>query len=121
MMYADTDFFLAILKGSDWLKQNALEILKVYKKDITTSETTFTELMLLSDKYDLDPVDLTANVMTLSNSHDPVYLKAAHFIKKGANVLDAFHAAHAEGEIISSDKIYDKLGLKRVKLEEKRI
>lgn len=118
MMYADTDFFLALLKGSDWLKENALRALELYKKDITTSETTFIELMLLSDKYNLDPVDLTSNVMALSNIHDPVYLKAAHFIKKGATVFDAFHAAHADKEIISSDKIYDRLGLKRIKLEQ---
>lgn len=120
MMYADTDFFLALLKSSDWLKQNALEILNLYKKDITASEATFIELMFLSDKYNLDPVNLTASVMALSEEYNPVYLKAAYFIKKGAGVLDAFHAAHADGEIISSDRIYDKLGLRRVKLEEKQ-
>ena len=117
-MYADTDFFLAILKGSDWLKRKALGILELYKDEITTSETTFIELMLLSNKYRLDPVELTSNVMILAHIHDPTYLKAAYFIKKGANVFDAFHAAHAGKQIISSDKVYDRLGFERIRLEE---
>lgn len=116
-MYADTDFFLALLKGSDWLKGKALSILEDYKNEITTSEATFIELMLLSDKYKLDPIDLTSNVMALSHIQDPIYLKAAYFVKKGVTVFDAFHAAHAGNSIISSDKVYDKLGFERIKLE----
>ena len=118
MMYADTDFFLALLKGSDWLKQNALKILDIYKNDITTSEATFIELMLLADRYKLDPIDLTSSVMTLCNISDPTYLQAAFYVKRGVNTFDAFHAAHAGKEIISSDGVYDKVGLRRVKLEE---
>ena len=117
-MYADTDFFMALLKSSDWLKQNALKVLEVYKKNITISEATFIELMLISNKYKLDPIEVTSNVMALTNTYDQIYLKAALFIKKGVNVFDAFHAAHAATEIISSDSVFDKLGLKRVKLEE---
>lgn len=117
-MYADTDFFLALLKGDDWLKKRALAVLELYHDEITTSEVTFIELMLLANKYKLDPVELTSNVMALSHTQDPTYLKAAYFIKKGLNVFDAFHAAHSNASIISSDKIYDRLGFKRIKLEE---
>lgn len=116
-MYADTDFFLALLKGSDWLKENALKILEIYKNEITTSEATFIELMLLAERYKLDPIDLTSSVMALSNISDPTYLQAAFYVKRGVNPFDAFHAAHAGKEIISSDKVYDKIGLQRVKLE----
>ena len=118
-MYADTDFFLALLKGSDWLKANALRLLNKYKNNINTSEVTYVELMLLSQKYHLDPVSVVADVMAITKTSNPTYLKAAYFIKENnVNVFDAFHAAHIEDEIISSDSVYDKLGIKRIRLEE---
>ena len=118
-MYADTDFFLALLKGSDWLKANALRLLNKYRNDIHTSEVTYVELMLLSQKYHLDPVSVVADVMAITKTNDTTYLKAAHFIKENkVNVFDAFHAAHIEDGIISSDSVYDRLGLKRIRLEE---
>ncbi len=118
-MYADTDFFLALLKGSDWLKANALRLLNKYRNDIYTSEVTYVELMLLSQKYHLDSVSVVADVMAITKTNNTTYLKAAHFIKENkVNVFDAFHAAHVEDSIISSDSVYDKLGIKRIKLEE---
>lgn len=47
-------------------------------------------------------------------------LLAAHYIKqKKINVFDALHAAYAQfDEIISSDHIFDELGLDRIKLEK---
>ena len=115
MTYADTDFFLAILKDSDWLKNNALEILK--HNNITTSEVTYIELMLLARKYDLDYLKITEDVMAICNDNNSVRLIAAEYIKNGMNVFDAFHAAHCNGEIISSDHIYDQFNIKRIKLE----
>ncbi|MEZ0319946.1 MAG: PIN domain-containing protein [Pyrobaculum sp.] len=44
MIYADTDFFLALLKEGDRLHNKALEILEKYKGRITTSVITFVEL-----------------------------------------------------------------------------
>jgi predicted nucleic acid-binding protein len=118
-MYADSDFFLALLKGSDWLKSNALKVLDRHKGDISTSEVTYVELMLLAQKYGLDPVKTVADVMVITKTYDTVYLKAAHYIKENrVNVFDAFHAAHTDSEIISSDGVYDRLGIKRVRLED---
>lgn len=123
MIYADTDFFLALLKPNDWLKKNAKKILKEYKGQITTSEVTFIELMLLAKRYNLDPIRLASSVMAICNIEDTKYLKAAIYIKEyGVNVFDAFHAANCQGRIISSDNVYDKLGIERIdlrKLEEK--
>ena len=117
-MYADTDFFLALLKGSDWLKANALKLLDKYKNNIHTSEVTYVELMLLSQKYHLDPVKVVADVMAITKTSDTTCLKAAHFIKENrVNVFDAFHAAHADDSIISSDSVYDRLGIERIRLE----
>jgi len=119
VIYADTDFFLALLKPSNWLKRNAEKILNRYRGQITTSEATFIELMLLSKRYNLDPIRIATAVMAICGIEDPVILKAAIYIKEyGLRVFDAFHAAHCSGKIISSDKIYDRLGIERIKLEE---
>ncbi|WP_456398062.1 PIN domain-containing protein [Palaeococcus sp. (in: euryarchaeotes)] len=58
MIYADTDFFLALLKPDDWLKENARKILEKYRGDITTSDATFIELLLLAERYGLDPIKI---------------------------------------------------------------
>lgn len=46
-VYADTDFFLALLKDTDWLKEKAISLAKKYEGQITTSEATFIELSRL--------------------------------------------------------------------------
>ena len=56
--------------------------------------------------------------MKLCNSDDHIPLKAALYIEEGATVFDAFHAALCEGTIISSDHIFNDLGIKRIKIEE---
>ncbi len=47
MIYADTDFFLALLKPKDWLKQGAERLLVEHKGELVTSPVTLTELLLL--------------------------------------------------------------------------
>lgn len=119
MIYADTDFFLALLKPKDWLKERAKKIKEEYEGKITTSVVTFIELMLLCKRYNLDPIRVTADVMAICNLDDERLLKAAIYIKDyGVNVFDAFHAAYCSGTIISSDSVFDKLGIKRIRLEE---
>lgn len=118
MIYADTDFFLAIMKPNDWLNENAKKILKRYEDQIATSETTFLELLIVAKKYDLDPVRLTSAVMALTGIENDVYLRAAYYMKEhGLNAFDAFHAAKCGGVIISSDSVYEKVGIKRIRLE----
>ncbi|HMF32928.1 MAG TPA: PIN domain-containing protein [Candidatus Lokiarchaeia archaeon] len=117
-VYADTDFFLALLKPSDWLKERAKEIREQFADQITTSEVTFIELMLLCKRFNLEPVKITSAAMKIGHLDDPVLLKAALNIEKGGNVFDSFHAAHCEESIISSDDVFDKLfGLTRINLE----
>ena len=118
MIYADTDFFLALLKPKDWLKGKAKAILDRYEGQITTSGVTFIELMLLAKRYNFDPVKVTRSVMAICNIDDERLLKAAIYIKDyNVKVFDAFHAAHCSGTIISSDSVFDRLGIRRVKLE----
>ena len=51
-----------------------------------------------------------------------VFFVAAGFMKEhGVGVFDSLHAAHCgDGKIISSDRVFDRLGIKRIRLEEKR-
>ncbi|MEM4399446.1 MAG: PIN domain-containing protein [Candidatus Nitrosocaldus sp.] len=116
MIYADTDFFLALLKPNDRLRDSAVMLYEQHKGQITTSLITFIELMLLAKRYSLDPVRLTSSVMSICNIDDGRLLKAAIFIRDGVGVFDAFHAAYCNCKIISSDDVYDELGIERVRL-----
>ncbi len=120
MIYADTDFFLALIKEKDWLKENAKRILNEYKGQITTSIITFIELALLAKKHNLDIVKIFTSVMAICNVDDEKLLKAAIYIRDyGLGVFDAFHAAYCDGKIISSDSAYDRVGIKQIRLEER--
>ena len=86
--------------------------------EITTSEATFLELLILSKKFNLDPVRLLAAVMAIIGEENEDYIRAAYYMKEhNLNPFDAVHAAKCGGTIISSDKAFDKLGIKRIKLE----
>jgi len=118
MTYADTDFFLALLKPTDWLKKNARRILEEENGRIYTSETTYIELMLLAKRYGLDPVRITIDVMAICNEKNADYQAAAELIAQDVGVFDAFHAVHSNGKIISSDTVYKKLGLEQIDLSD---
>ncbi len=123
MIYADTDFFLALLKPTDWLKQRATRLLEKYRGQIRTSAATMIELLLLAAQYELDPERLlvdSLDIAQLEGSEPNAFLLAAHIMKKeGVGVFDSLHAAHCgDAEMISSDKVFDRLGLKRIPLEQ---
>ncbi|HLD97170.1 MAG TPA: PIN domain-containing protein [Candidatus Nanoarchaeia archaeon] len=122
-MFADTDFLLALLKESDWLKRNAESILEKHKGSINTSVSVMIELAIVCKRLRLNVVDTFASVFELVEINEEMYklcLNAAIYIEKDMlNVFDAFHAAYCGNEaIISSDSAYDKLGLERIKLEK---
>ena len=121
-MYADTDFFLALLKKGDWLKNGAEDIYRKHSKEIWTSPITLIELLLLAERYFLDPEDVIVDVLQLvelRGGEPNIFLLAAHRMKEDKlNVFDALHVAFCGKDmIISSDKKYDKIGLQRMKLE----
>jgi len=123
-MYAETDFFLALLKEEDWLKKNAERIYRDHKNEIWTSTHTLTELMLLAYREGKDPLELVEKASNLVEIREPQigvggYLSACYVMKKyGVTPFDALHAIYCgEDEIISSDRKYDKIGLRRVRLE----
>jgi len=110
-MFADNDFLLALIKDTDWLKRKASKILEEHRGEIETSISVMIELALVCKR-------LKMNVLKDSETYNAC-LKAAVYIEKhGLNVFDSFHAAYCYTDsIISSDKVYDKLGIKRIKLE----
>ncbi len=122
MIYADTDFFAALLKEDDWLKHRAQRLYQRHKGMIWTSPVTLIELLLLADEFKLDPERLLVDALAIATFHggDPhVLLLAAHYMKeKKSRVFDSLHAAFCgDDSIISSDKVFDKLGLRRIRLE----
>ncbi|MBI4451768.1 PIN domain-containing protein [Candidatus Woesearchaeota archaeon] len=120
-MYADTDFFLALLKDDDWLKQRALRLLNHYRNELVTSVATVVELLLLCKRMDMDPEELLACVYELARIDgitEEQALRAAHYMKEYRfTALDALHASFCGGAIISSDHAYDRIGLTRIRLE----
>lgn len=121
MVYADTDFFLALLKESDWLKASAEKLLEQYRGNLWISPATLIELLLVVGDYGLDPKKLLVDAINLAElryAQPEPYLLAAHLIsKEKIRVFDALHAAFCrKDKIISSDKVFDRLGLKRIRL-----
>ena len=125
-MYADLDFFLALLKERDWLKTRAEEIYKNNYKEIWTSTITLQEIILYAVREVYNPSEYVEKILGLVRVEESIItieicLGVTDLINKyNFTTFDAFHAMICEGDvIISSDKIYDKIGLKRIKLEEK--
>ena len=123
MVYADTDFFLALLKEKDWLQKSAIGLLEKYKGQLWTSPAALMELLLLSKRHEIDPEKLLTSgleIAELRGGEPWAFLAAAHYMKeRGIGAFDALHAAFCgkDSEMISSDSVFDKLGLKRIPLE----
>jgi predicted nucleic acid-binding protein len=121
-MFADTDFLLALVKESDWLKSNAEKILKANRGRILTSCSVMIELALMCKKFRRNVHETFATVIglvVLDDEEQEKCLDASIYIEKeGLNVFDAFHAAYCGNEsIVSSDSVYEKVGIERIKLE----
>ena len=126
-MYAETDFILALIKENDWLKNNAEKVYEKYKNEIWSSQVLLQELMLYCYKNKIDSVKVIDETAKLIQIKD-ISINYEYFIAVGhvmnaylASPFDAMHAIAAknDGRIISSDSIYDRIGLTRIKLEEK--
>lgn len=122
-MFADTDFILALIKSTDWLKANALRLLKENEGKIITSHSVMIELAIVCKRLGIDVTAAFANAFEVVAVDEGTYnicLAAAAYIERyGLNVFDAFHAAYcSDDQIISSDNVYEKIGLERVRLEK---
>ena len=119
--YADTDFFLALLKSDDWLKESATRIYRRHRESIWTSGWAIAELLLVAEEFKMDPERLVADIFEIAAVRDAnkeTLKGAAHLMKRhGMSTFDALHAASCGDDVIvSSDSVYDALGLPRIKL-----
>ncbi|MES3516309.1 MAG: type II toxin-antitoxin system VapC family toxin [Natronomonas sp.] len=119
-MYADLDFWLALLKDDDWLGDRAESLLEEYEADLEVSLATFIELFLVEERFAFDRERAVTAILELATYEgDPnVVYQASENIDEGLNTFDAFHAALSGGSIISSDRAYDeRTGTSRIRLE----
>ena len=119
-MYADLDFWLALLKHDDWLAARAERILDKYDGELTVSLATFIELFLVEDRFNFDRERAITAILELATfPGDPaVVYQASRNVKRGLSPFDAFHAALSEERIVSSDGAYDDLNsVTRVRLD----
>ena len=87
--------------------------------------STPNELLLLCARFELDPERVMVNatqIAALRGVESSVVLLAAHFMKQDKlGTFDAVHAAfafQAKAKILSSDRVFDRVGLERIPLEE---
>lgn len=119
-MYADLDFWLALLKGDDWLADRVERLFEEHEGDLDVSLATFLELFLVEERFAFDRERAVTAILELAafpGDPDVVY-QASENIAAGLNTFDAFHAALSGGRVISSDSAYDALdGVERVRVE----
>lgn len=118
-MYADTDFWVALLKGDDWLTERAEERYAEYEDDLDVSLVTFVELFLIETQFSFDREQAAIAILEMTDADvdDAVVFQASEYIDDGLNVFDAFHAALAGDAILSSDNAFDTVDIERVRLE----
>ena len=122
-MFADSDFLLALIKDSDWLKKNALIILEEHKGKIRTSISVMIELAHVCKRINMNTLETFAHVFDIINVDEESYsicMSSGFYIEKyNLDVFDAFHAAFCGSDkMISSDSVYDIAGVERIKLEK---
>ena len=123
-MYVDTDVFIALLKKHDRLKQPAIKIFKTAKEgkiELLTSAATIVEILFFIYEYGIqkhgrrilnDLFNLKVEFVDLPSE---IGLEAVALMDKyDVTPLDAIHAVAAGPEILSTDKVYERIGLKRV-------
>ena len=117
MPYADTEFLVAICNSDDGLNSWALKVLESYTGETYTSILTLVELALVRVRKEVHVEEMIASVLfiaRLTGAGDYDAIVAAHPIDhEKAGVFNSFHSSLCEGDIIRSDHMYDKPGVKR--------
>src|SRR3989344_5969036 len=128
--YADADFFLALLKDSDWLKDKAKKIYLENRDSIYVSPFTVVELMIVCAREKIpikDTLFHISRIAGLTFIRWRMFFRVADYIEKGATIFDSLLMAFSkesdmefkdESQIISSDKVYEKFGFKTIDLKK---
>jgi len=122
MIYADTDFFIALIKDDDWLQERAATIAANHKGEIYTSRATLLELLMISDRFEFDRLEALSYALEIASipEDETVLFQAADYMEQfGLTSFDAYHVAYADNDpIISSDKSFDDVTDSRISIEE---
>ena len=120
--YVETDFLLALVKDSDWLKGRAEDALE--EREVVTSPYAYLEVLLIRERHEFDYIKLFSNMLDLvpveSEEEHQIVLKGVNYFEEGMTAFDAFHAATAETRghrILGSDKSYESVDPDRMPLE----
>lgn len=124
--YCDADLLIAMLKEEDELKPSAVKIfvaVRQRKIEAFTSAAALLEVLFWASKVKVRRARVREYVRTAARlvsevvplSYEDLIIAAEYLQTKPAFVLDALHAAAAGAwPILSSDTIYEKLGLRRM-------
>ena len=122
MIYADTDFFIALVKDDDWLQQRATTIATEHAGDIYTSRATLLEILMISDRFEFDRMEALSYALEIASvvEDETVLFQAADYMEQyGLTAFDAYHLAYADhGPIISSDNSFDDVTDDRIPIEQ---
>lgn len=122
MIYADTDFFIALVKDDDWLQERAATIALENEGGIYTSRATLLELLMISDRFGFDRMEALTyalEIASIAEDEDILFQAADYMEQHGLTAFDAYHVAYAdEDPIISSDKAFDDATANRIAIEE---
>lgn len=120
--YVETDFLLALIKDTDWLKERAEEALDEH--DVVTSTYPYLEILVLSERHEFDYIRLFSNLLDVvpveTEEEHQIVLKGVKYYEEGLTAFDAFHAATAETRglpILGSDHKYEDVDANRIPLE----
>jgi predicted nucleic acid-binding protein len=122
MIYADTDFFIALVKNDDWLQQRATTIATEHEGEIYTSRATLLEILMISDRFEFDRMEALSYALEIASvaEDEAVLFQAADYMEQyGLTAFDAYHLAYADhGPIISSDNSFDDVTDDRIPIEK---
>jgi predicted nucleic acid-binding protein len=124
--YCDADLLIAMLKEEDELKASAVKVFTAVRQkriEVFTSGAALLEVLFWASKtktkrtnvreYTRTAARLVSEVAPLT--YADFVIAAEHLSAKHVFTLDALHAAAAGlWPILSSDAIFEKLGLRRV-------
>ena len=121
MIYADTDFFIALVKDDDWLQDRAATIAQEHEGEIYTSRATLLELLMISDRFEFDRMQALSYALDIASieEDEAVLFQAADYMDAhGLTAFDAYHLAYAdEDPIVSSDTAFDDVTEDRLPIE----
>lgn len=123
--YADSDFFLALMKDSDWLKDKAKKVYEKHKENIWVTPFTVSEIMIICKREGIPISETLYQISRISNLEFmswEIFFRASKFIEQGSTIFDsllmAFCGEEENNKIISSDNIYEKFGFKVIDLKK---